>query len=149
MAPAARGGTTPTRAAVMLIYFDSVIVIYLFDHTGPFNLRALSRLTALQAAGDQTAVGDLSRLECRVKPIQLGDAAKLAVYDAFFARPDVRLVPITTAVFDRATLIRATHNFKLADALHLAAAGEAGCDRFLTNDARLSSFPDLPVEVLP
>jgi predicted nucleic acid-binding protein len=37
----------------------------------------------------------------------------------------------------------------LADSLHLAAAVEGGCDRFLTNDARLSRFPDIPVEVLP
>jgi predicted nucleic acid-binding protein len=133
----------------MLIYFDSVIVIYLFDHTGPFNVRAINRLTTLQAAGDTIAVSDLSRLECRVQPLKLGDMAKLAVFDAFFARADVRLVPITTAVFDRATAIRATHNFKLGDSLHLAAAVESGCDRFLTNDTRLSRFPEIPVEVLP
>ena len=78
-----------------------------------------------------------------------GDTAKLAVVDAFFVRPDVRLVPITTAVFDRATVIRATHDFKLADSLHLAAAVESGCDRFLTNDARLSSFTGISVDVLP
>jgi len=52
-------------------------------------------------------------------------------------------------VFDRATVIRATNNFKLADSLHLAAAVEAGCDRFLTNDNRLSVFTDIAVEVLP
>ena len=66
-----------------------------------------------------------------------------------FAQANVALAPITTAVFDRATLIRATHNFKLADCLHLAAAVEARCDRFLTNDVRLSAFTALPVEVLP
>jgi len=38
---------------------------------------------------------------------------------------------------------------KLADSLHLAAAVESGCDRFLTNDARLSAFTAIPVEVLP
>jgi len=74
---------------------------------------------------------------------------KLTLFDAFCTRPDVQVVPITTAVFDRAALIRATHNYKLADSLHLAAAVESGCDRFLTNDSRLSSFPDIPVEVLP
>jgi predicted nucleic acid-binding protein len=61
----------------------------------------------------------------------------------------VQIVPITTAVFDRATLIRAAHNFKLGDSLHLAAATEAHCDRFLTNDARLAAFTAIPVEVLP
>ncbi len=133
----------------MLIYVDSVILIYFYEHTGPFNVRAVSRLTALRSAGDGIAVSDLSRLECRVKPIRLGNATALAVYDGFFALPDVQLVPITTAVFDRATQIRADHNFKLADSLHLAAAVEAGCDRFLTNDTRLSSFTDIVVEVLP
>jgi predicted nucleic acid-binding protein len=132
----------------MLIYFDSVIVIYLFDHTGAFHVRALARLKALEASGDQIAVSDLTRLECRVMPVRLGDAAKLAVFDGFFARPDVRLVPLPTAVYDRATLIRATYHYRLADSLHLAAAVASGCDRFLTNDTRLGGFPDITVEVL-
>jgi hypothetical protein len=37
----------------------------------------------------------------------------------------------------------------LADSLHLTGAVEAGCNRFLTNDRRLSAFPDVTVEVLP
>jgi predicted nucleic acid-binding protein len=133
----------------MLIYCDSVILMYFFDHVGLFNVRATNRLMALAAAGDQIGVSDLVRLECRVKPTKDGNTAKLAVYDAFFARPDVQMVPITTAVFDRATLIRASHNFKLADSLHLAAAVDSGCGRFLTNDTRLSGFAAIPVEVLP
>ncbi len=133
----------------MLINCDSCIPTYFIDHTGPFQVRAANRLMALAAAGDQIAVSDVVRLECRVKPLMLGDTAKLAVFDAFFVRPDVRLVPITTAVFDRATVIRAMHKFQLADSLHLAAAVESGCDRFLTNDTRLSSFTGIPVDVLP
>ena len=133
----------------MLVYVDSVILRYFYDHTGPFNVRATNRLTALAAAADQLAVSDLVRLECRVKHVKTGDQARLAIFDAFFARPDVRLAPITTAVFDRATLVRATHNFKLGDSLHLAAAVMAKCDRFLTNDTRLSGFTGVPVEVLP
>jgi len=133
----------------MLVYCDSVILMYFFDYTGAFNTRAVNRIAALRAAGDRIAVSDLSRLECRVKPLKLGDTGKLAIYDAFFTQPDVDLLPINTAVFDRATEIRATHNFKLADSLHLAAAVEGRCDCFLTNDTRLASFTGLPVEVLP
>ncbi len=119
----------------MRIYLDSCIPIYFYDHTGPFNVRAANRLATLAAAGDQIAVSDLVRLECRVQSIKNRNSAKLAVYDAFFGRPDVRIVPITTAVFDLATAIRAAHGFKLGDSLHLAAATEARCDLFLTNDA--------------
>jgi hypothetical protein len=40
------------------------------------------------------------------------------------------------------------HGFKPLDSLHLAAAAEHGCTRFLTNKAGLSGFTDIPVEVL-
>jgi predicted nucleic acid-binding protein len=133
----------------MLVYCDSVILIYFLEYTGPLNARAASRLAALRAAGDQIAVSDLTRLECRVLPLRLGDATALAQWDQFFRQPDVVRVPITTVVFDRATAIRAAHNFKTPDSLHLAAAVEAGCDLFLTNDAHLNAFPDIPIEVLP
>ena len=46
-------------------------------------------MAQLVAAGDRAAVSDLTRLECRVKPIRLGDASLLADYDAFFAAPDL------------------------------------------------------------
>jgi predicted nucleic acid-binding protein len=133
----------------MLIYCDSVILIYYLDAVGPLHQRAANRLAALAAAGDGIAVSDLTRLECRVKPIQLGDAPALAKFDTFFALPDVRKVPLTTAVYDRATDIRAQHKFKTADAIHLAAAVESGCGAFLTNDARLAAFPVITVEILP
>jgi predicted nucleic acid-binding protein len=133
----------------MRVYCDSVILIYFFEGTPAFKARATARLGVLGAAGDVLAVSDLVRLECRVQPIRRADAVQLADYDNLFGQPNVERVPITTAVFDRATVIRAAHNFKLADALHLASAVEAGCDRFLTNDARLSAFTDIPVEVLP
>jgi predicted nucleic acid-binding protein len=133
----------------MLIYFDSVIVIYLIDHTGSFQSRAATRLAAMTAAGDQVAVSDLTRLECRVRPIATGDAVKLAGFDAFFARPDVVKVDLSTTVYDRATVLRATYNFRLADALHLAAAIDGGSGLFLPNDARLSRCTNIPIEVLP
>ena len=133
----------------MLIYCDTVIIVYRFEGDPPFKPRANQRLADLQSAGDTIAVSHLTRLECRLLPIRRGDAATLALYDGFFADPSVQLVPITQAVFDRATLIRATLNFKLADSLHLAAAVEAGCDLFLTNDTRLGRFSDIPVEILP
>ncbi|MHB1422731.1 MAG: type II toxin-antitoxin system VapC family toxin [Gemmataceae bacterium] len=133
----------------MRTYCDSVILIYYyFEGAPPFKTRAASRLAALWTVEDIMAISDLVRLECRMQPIRLGDVIRLADYDNLFSQANVQRVPITTAVFDRATALRAVHSFKLADSLHLAAAVESGCDRFLTNDSRLSAFPDIPVEVL-
>jgi uncharacterized protein len=133
----------------MLIYLESAILIDHLDGIGPFQVRAANRLVAMRAAGDHVTVSDLTRLECRVKPIQLGDTLRLSKFDGFFRLPDVRTVPLTTSVYGRAILIRATHGIKTLDAIHLASAVEGRCDLFVTNDARLSGFRDIAVEVLP
>jgi predicted nucleic acid-binding protein len=133
----------------MVVYLDSVICIYAIEGSPSFQARARARLAAMRTAGDQPAISDLTWLECRVKPIRLGASAALADMEAFLSAADVVRVPMHTAVYERACRIRAAHNFKLADALHLAAAVEGGCKVFLTNDRRLSSFPDILVEVLP
>ncbi|MEX0713941.1 MAG: PIN domain-containing protein [Pirellulales bacterium] len=127
---------------------DSVILIYFLDHVGTLQARAAKRLAALRSAGDQIVISDLVRMECRVIPIRMGDSARLAHFDSFFAHPDVQAVPITTAVFDRATRIRATHGYKAIDSINLAAAAEGHCGLFLTNDTKLSRFPDLTVETI-
>ena len=132
----------------MLVYFDSVICIYAVEGPPSFQGRARSRIAAMAAAGDQAAVSDLTWLECRVKPLRLGDAAALTAMEAFQTAADVVRVPLPTAVYERATRIRASYAYKLGDALHLAAAVEAGCGVFLTNDLRLSAFPDIAVQVL-
>jgi predicted nucleic acid-binding protein len=133
----------------MLVYLDSPIVIYAVEGLSPFQARAQARLLGLQAAGDHLAVSGLTELECYVRPLRLGLATTQAHFDRFFANPQlVQLLPPTTA-YRRAARIRARWNFGLADSLHLATAIEAGCDRILTNDLQLQTFPDIAVEILP
>ena len=133
----------------MLVYLDTVICIYAVEGAPTFQTRARTRLATMRAASDQPAISDLTWLECRVKPIRFGDVQTLADMEAFLTGSDVVRMPMPEAVYERACRIRAIHNHKLADALHLAAAVEGGCGLFLTNDHRLSSFPGIPVEVLP
>jgi predicted nucleic acid-binding protein len=133
----------------MLVYLDSVIGIYAVGGAPSFQARARTRLAAMAAAGDQPAISDLTWLECRVQPIRLGDVVALTDMEAFLTGSDVVRVPMPSAVYERACRIRAVHHYKLADALHLAAAVEGGCGLFLTNDRRLAGFPDITVEVLP
>jgi predicted nucleic acid-binding protein len=133
----------------VIIYLDTNIVIYRVEMSPGFGPRAVTHLAHLITAGHTFAVSDLVRMECRVFPIRNGDQALLALFDTFFAQPDVQVFPLSTAVCDRATLLRATYNFKTPDALQLAAAIVHGCDRFLTGDARLSACQAIPVDVLP
>jgi predicted nucleic acid-binding protein len=126
----------------MTVYLDSMIVIYLVEGPDPFRTRARDRVDRLVAAGDQIAINELTRLECRVKPIRLADVSLLADYDAFFAAPDLLTLSLPGTVFERATVIRAQYGFGLATAV------EHACGRFLTNDVQLRLFPDIAVEIL-
>jgi predicted nucleic acid-binding protein len=133
----------------MLVYLDTVICIYAVEGAPSFQARARARLAELRKAGDEPCISDLTWLECRVKSIRLADATALADMEAFLTASDVVRALLPTAVYDRACRIRAVHKYSLADALHLAAAVENSCGLFLTNDHRLSGFPDIGVEVLP
>ncbi len=129
----------------MRIYLDASPVIYAVEQTPGFYLRVDARLAV---SGVVPVSSELTRLECLIQPLRTRNVAMQQEFEDFFANRIQEIVPFTAAVFRRATEIRARHNFRTPDALHLAAALEAACDRFLTNDAQLASFPDLPVELV-
>jgi predicted nucleic acid-binding protein len=91
---------------------------------------------------------ELTRLECRVKPLREANAAVRRDFDEYFAEAVEEVVALTRAVMDRATAIRAQLDFKVRDAIHLAAAIESDCDPMLTNDQRLKRFTGLAIEVV-
>jgi uncharacterized protein len=134
---------------VIAPYLDASAIIYLIEGAPP--LRQLAEGAIAAAEQDPTGrllTSHLARLECRVKPLRDGDAALLATYDAFFTRARVTLVALTGAAIDRATDLRARYGFKTPDAIHLAAAIEAGADGFVTGDAGLARCAEIKVAVV-
>jgi hypothetical protein len=55
----------------------------------------------------EICISDLTRLECRVGPLQQNDDELVAQYDSLFAIPEIHLLPLDRQVFDRATVLRA------------------------------------------
>ena len=139
----------------MLVYLDTCIFIYWIEGPAPFDARVRTHLATLQAAGYQFAVSEFSRLECLVKPLGMADGALFLDYERMFLAANVTFVPLNAPVYERAANIRGIHayasgkRYSVQDALHLAAAVQAGCASFLTNDHRLVGFPDINVVVLP
>ncbi len=131
-----------------MVYLDACPVIYFVEQVPAWVGQVQARIAAYRAAGETLAVSDLTRMECRVGPLKRNDLALLADFDRFFVSAYVQVLRLPSAVYDRAAGIRATYNFKALDALHLGTAQEHGCTRFLTNDARLSRFTGILVEVL-
>lgn len=90
----------------------------------------------------------LTRLECRSKPLRLGDVVTLAQFDVFFAGLELVLIDVSAAVIERATELRAKYNLKTPDALHYATAVDVGATVLLTGDRTLSQCSEVRVEVL-
>ncbi|MBI2809014.1 MAG: type II toxin-antitoxin system VapC family toxin [Planctomycetes bacterium] len=139
----------------MLTYLDTCIVIYWVEGPPEFEARAKAHLSGLQKAGYKFAVSDLTKMECWVKPLGIGDGALLLDYQKAFLAANIANLTLSSSVFLHAADIRGRSkyatgkNYSFVDSLHLAAAIEAGCDRFLSNDARLLGFGDIAVEILP
>lgn len=144
----------------MLYYLDTVIVIYAVEGPPADQQRTLNHLTALEQAGHQFVISGLTHTECLVPVLGPGQEQRLSDFFRFFHGPNLRTISLTAAMHTRAAAIRGglanptplpsqSRRYGLADALHLAAAIEAGCDVFLTNDSQLNGFPDIQVEELP
>src|SRR3954452_18981414 len=117
----------------MLVYLDTNIVIYDVKGQPPFQTRAVTHIAALQAQGCRFAISAMTRLECLVHPLGAGDGELLLDFERFFLAPNVTTLPLTAAVYERAARIRGSltypnrKRYAVPDALHLAAAVEAGC----------------------
>lgn len=121
------------------VYLDANIVIYFVEQHPRFFPVLLQHMFDVNGAEQVTCVtSDLCRLETRVLPLREGDQNLLNRYDAFFSTLHIHAAPMSSAVFDLATQLRAEHRLKTPDALHLAAALQSGCDEFWTLDDRLN-----------
>ncbi len=144
----------------MLYFLDTAVVIYAVEGSPVNQQRALTHLAFLEQNGHRFVISELTRTECLVPMFDLSVSQKLSYFFQFFHGTNLRTIPLTSAMHDRAAAIRGGHaypanssaqpkRYGLADALHLSAAIESGCEVFLTNDNRLTNFPDITVETLP
>ena len=126
-------------------YLDTAPVIYLVENVAPWEpvVRAF-----LERAEVRPRMSVLTRMECRVQPLREANTALLEDYEEFFASLPGGLLSLDARVFEKAADLRARHNFRTPDALHLAAAIIGECHVFLTNDAHLSRCTEIRVEVL-
>lgn len=118
-----------------MIYLDTCILIYAMEDAGA---RGDSVRARIDAHPDTVfAISPLVTLECLVGPLRTGDVELRDRYMAFIAQ--FRHLSMAEEEFVRAAELRASHNLRTPDALHLAVAQLSGCDEFWTNDSRLAA----------
>ena len=123
--------------------FDADVLIYAaaFGH-------ALGRpVRRLFAAGREPVVAGVGSVlllpELLAKPLREQALDELDELGALLGRLDLR--PTDEATADLATALAARYRLRVADAVHLATAVNAGADRFLTNNSK--DFPKSIVEI--
>lgn len=127
------------------LYLDAAPAIYTVEQVPLYAATVDARLSDPAVI---RVTSDLTRMECRVKPLLDGNTELLKDFDDYLAGAVVEMVALSREVIDRATEIRAQYGFKTPDAIHLAAAMVSGCGVFLTNDHRLDHFTGMAIEVV-
>ncbi len=82
-------------------------------------------------------------------PMKVNDTVTLALFDAFFARPDLVWVELSREVVELAAAIRVRHGLRTPDALQAASCLQLGPRHLLlTGDASFRRVQGLNVTVL-
>ena len=125
---------------------DSAIFIH-FIEAAPTWLPAITPLFHAADTGQrELVISAVTLLEVLVVPYRAGNAAIAARYEALLTRSrGIQLIDLTRAQLRRAAQLRALTGVRTPDALQLAAAHDAGCTTFVTNDRRLPAVPGLRI----
>ena len=121
-----------------LIYWDTMLFIYLFEEDSRYIERVHTILTRIQQRKDTLCTSLFTAGEILVVPYKKGSDEAVSRIREALRPPFVRLLPFTDDSADRYARIRADLGVSPADAIHLACAAEANVDVFLTNDRRLA-----------
>jgi predicted nucleic acid-binding protein len=115
-------------------FVDADVLINAFRGIGP-------TASAAQAIIDdpdlEFVVSDILRLELLPKPHYFGHTAEEQFNEAFFAAA-IESVETTTAIVRAAEIDAKTFGLAAADALHVAAAKDAGVEEFITAEKTTS-----------
>lgn len=130
------------------VYLDSMCFIYSLEQIPPYHDLLVPFWERAHSGAINLVARELVRLETIVKPLRAGDNILVDLFTDLFESRDVRLIPLTADIWDRAARLRATSNLKTPDAIHAATALEMQCDLMVTNDPVFSRIPNLHLALL-
>jgi len=120
---------------------DSMVLIYHFERHERFGPPAAELLSAAEEDRCRLVVSILGRLEVLVVPKRHGREDLCRRYrEVFEAFPNLTVAPVDAAVAEVASDLRAEHNLRTPDSIHLATAIDRRAAVFVTEDDR--HYPD-------
>lgn len=145
-------------SGVRRLYIEAAPLIYYVEEH-PVYLQRMERIIAFVEDTPIEAVSSvISLTEVLSQPIQKGRVDLQQAYrDILTSGERFRLLPVSQIIAESAARLRAFHNLRTPDALHMATALDAACDAILTNDNGLKrittitvlALDDLEIDALP
>ena len=106
-------------------------------------------IAAVEATGITLASSVILLTEVLPQPRKVGNAVLEQEYrDILLYSRGYHLFVVTPEIAEAAAGLRAHYNLRTPDALHMATAIVAGCDAFLTNDAKFKRVTEMRVLLL-
>jgi predicted nucleic acid-binding protein len=136
-------------AGVQRLYVETAPFIYYVEKHPGFVDRLRQVFTTVNTNQIEIITSVVTLVETLTKPMRTKDKAVGQGYRNLLQQTQhITLVPITISIAEQAADLRARYNLRTPDALHLAAALDAGCNAFLTNDLALQRVTELPILIL-
>jgi predicted nucleic acid-binding protein len=131
------------------LYVETAPLIYYVEENPAF----IAKMDAIMEAVEETPIEAVSSVitltEVLTQPLKPGNAKLVQEYrDILLNSGDFHLLPITSQIANAAADLRARYNLRTPDALHIAAAIDAGCETFLTNDTGIKRVTEIAIWVL-
>lgn len=134
---------------VSRLFLDTAPVIYLVERNPYFFDLAEAIFARIDNNALMAVTSAITLAECLIVPFRIGSTQLQQDFaDLIVSGDNTIFLSIDQQIASRAAELRARYNLSLTDALQIAAALEAGCQAFLTNDNSLRRVTELSILVL-
>jgi predicted nucleic acid-binding protein len=131
------------------LYIETAPLIYYVEENPAYVDRMDAIIASLDGSSIQAVSSVITLTEVLTQPLKVSNTQLQQEYkDILLNSGGFHLLPITSRIAEAAADLRARYNLRTPDALHIAAAIDAGCDAFLTNDIGVKRVTEINILVL-
>ena len=128
------------------IGLDTMCFIYAFENNPTFIGLVEPIFRAIESGGVKAITSIITVTECLVRPMEAGDIALVAKYEAIFRHfPNLYVSSPTLDIARGAAEIRVAYKVRTPDAIQLSTSLHHGVAFFITNDMPIKRIHDVAV----
>jgi predicted nucleic acid-binding protein len=132
-----------------VVGLDTAPLIYLIEQNEAYLGSVRAFFQAMSQGEFQVVTSTLTLTEVLVHPLRSGRLELAHQYrEILLDQENLSIVPVSVAIAEVASELRATQNLRTPDAIQIATAIQEDAVFFLTNDVRLTAVPDVTILVL-